>query len=96
MTHDIDNSGTVFSHQPLDASPPDHNDAYWVSGVIPRVLQFGSTVIAMHNPEDLVEFAFRNMNMTHAHFKWDIMDEVNDDLQASHWIFARQGDTYSK
>ncbi len=101
MTHDIYEAGTVFTHQPLNPEPPtraaDHDDKYWIAGVLPRVLQFGVTVIAMYNPEDLVEFVFRKMNMTHAHFKWDTMDEVDDQsLNTTHWVFGRDGNAYSK
>ena len=95
MTHDIDNAGTVFSHQPLIPDPDNlgHNGKYWQSGAMPRVLQFGTTVIAMHNPHDMLTFVF-DLNMTHVHFNKAAMDEVVDDLSQSGWIFGRDGDTY--
>ncbi len=101
MTHHNYDAATVFSHQPLNPTPPvgaaEHKDLYWISGVLPKVMQFGATVIAMHNPEDLVAHVFQDMNMTHAHFNWDIMDEIDaNDISSSHWVFGRYEDTYSK
>ena len=95
MTHDIDNAGTIFTHQPLVPDPDNlgHNGKYWQSGAIPRMLQFGTTVVAMHNPHDILDAIF-NLNMTHAHFNTAAMDVWDDELNTSGWIFGMDGETY--
>jgi hypothetical protein len=44
--------------------------SYWEGGILPNIGQFGSTLIALYNPEVLNTVVF-GVNMTHAHLRVD-------------------------
>jgi hypothetical protein len=43
---------------------------YWEGGILPKIGQFGSTLISLYNPEVLNTVIF-GVNMTHAHLRVD-------------------------
>jgi hypothetical protein len=44
--------------------------SYWEGGILPKIGQFGSTLISLYNPEVLNTVVF-GVNMTHAHLRVD-------------------------
>jgi len=88
--------GTVFSIQPRTVNgTADHNDEYWVGGILPKTGQFGSTLISMYSPE-VLNTAVWGLKITHAHFNYKEYDEflleANED--GSTWLIGRQEDLY--
>jgi hypothetical protein len=47
-----------------------HRESYWEGGILPKIGQFGSTLISLYNPEVLNTVVF-GVNMTHAHLRVD-------------------------
>ncbi len=45
-------------------------ESYWEGGILPKIGQFGSTLISLYNPEVLNTVVF-GVNMTHAHLRLD-------------------------
>ena len=43
---------------------------YWEGGILPKIGQFGATLISLYNPEVLNSVVFA-LNMTHAHLRVD-------------------------
>ena len=63
--------------------------------MLPKVLQFGTTVLSLHNPDALPITVFR-LDMTHAHLRTSLYDEVLNEIGSGGWIFARQGSSYGR
>ena len=47
-----------------------YSTEYWEGGILPKIGQFGSTLISLYNPEVLNSVVF-GVNMTHAHLRVD-------------------------
>lgn len=87
-TLDIYRHGMVFTTQPTTDN--------WVGGILPKVGQVGTTLLALYSPEVLTTLAF-SVNMTHAHFRkadYDEYEETEDIGEGSRWFIGRQGDAY--
>jgi len=56
-----------------------HRESYWEGGILPKIGQFGSTLISLYNPEVLNTVVF-GVNMTHAHLR---VDEVGQSTSIS-------------
>ncbi|XP_023329813.1 uncharacterized protein LOC111702378 [Eurytemora carolleeae] len=87
-TLDYYRNGTIFSVQPTQ-------EDMWVGGILPKVGQFGSTLISMYSPEVLATAVF-GIKTTHAHFRQDAFDEYHVHMaeEGFGWLVGRQDDAF--